>query len=110
MPALNRSISIPRPRLAELALLIAIGLPFLFAGLGFDFLDPGEGLYGTVPAEMVAGGDWVFPHFDGLPYLEKPPLYYWLAATAMAASPISAPRSPRHSHISLADRVIPAAS
>ncbi len=65
-------------------MLVAIGLPFLFLALGFDFLDPGEGLYGTIPAEMVARGDWILPHFDGLPYLEKPPLYFWLTAAGFA--------------------------
>jgi 4-amino-4-deoxy-L-arabinose transferase-like glycosyltransferase len=68
----------------QLAALLAVSLPFLFLGLGFDFLDPGEGLYGTIPGEMVAGGDWVYPHFNGLPYLEKPPLYFWLAAATLA--------------------------
>jgi 4-amino-4-deoxy-L-arabinose transferase-like glycosyltransferase len=73
-----------RPPWSELALLISICLPFLFIGLGISFLDPGEGLYGTIPSEMLARGDWIFPHFDGLPYLEKPPLYFWLTAATMA--------------------------
>ncbi len=69
---------------AEFALLLAICLPFLFFKLGFPFLDMGEGLYGTVASEMLRGGDWVFPHFNGLPYLEKPPLYFWLSAATLA--------------------------
>ncbi len=32
---------------------------------------------------MEQGGDWVLPRFDGLPYLEKPPLYFWLGALAL---------------------------
>src|SRR5512137_1789116 len=67
-----------RTRRGEVVLLLAICLPFLL--LGLDFLDPGEGLYGTIPSEMLACGDWILPHFNGLPYLEKPPLYFWLAA------------------------------
>ena len=73
-----------RTRRREVALLLAICLPFLLLGLGLDFLDPGEGLYGPIPSEMLACGDWILPHFNGLPYLEKPPLYFWLAAATLA--------------------------
>jgi len=37
----------------------------------------------TVASEMAAGGDWLVPHMNGEPRLEKPPLYYWSAAAAM---------------------------
>ena len=29
---------------------------------------------------MLAGGDWIIPHLNGLEYLEKPPLQYWATA------------------------------
>ncbi len=75
-------------RFAGLALLLAVSLPFLFFGLGVSFLDPDEGLYGAIAREMLTGGDWVFPHVNGLPYLEKPPLYFWLTAlTVWLAGP-----------------------
>ena len=31
---------------------------------------------------MLAGGDWTVPHFNGLPYLDKPVLFFWLVAGA----------------------------
>lgn len=63
---------------AELALVLAISAPLLFAGLGLPFLDPDEGLYADITRTMVTTGDWTVPRFNGLPYLEKPPLYFWL--------------------------------
>ena len=72
-----------RVSLGDLGLLLVVSVPFLFVGLGFSFLDQGEGLYGTIPAEMFACGDWILPHFNGLPYLEKPPLYFWLTAAML---------------------------
>lgn len=66
-------------------LLVAIGVPLLFTGLGLSFLDPDEGLYGDIAREMLARRDWVLPRFNGLPYLEKPPLYFWLSAAALWA-------------------------
>jgi 4-amino-4-deoxy-L-arabinose transferase-like glycosyltransferase len=69
-----------RTRSAELILLLAVSLPFLFFGLGLSFLDPDEGLYAEVAREMLSRRDWVLPRFNGLPYLEKPPLHFWLTS------------------------------
>lgn len=66
-------------------LLLSLGVPLLFLGLGPTFLDPDEGLYADIAGRMVASGDLVVPRFNGLPYLEKPPLYFWLSAAALAA-------------------------
>jgi 4-amino-4-deoxy-L-arabinose transferase-like glycosyltransferase len=63
-----------------LALLLVLSAPFLFTKLSMPFLDPDEGLYATISLEMARDGDWVLPHANGLPYLEKPPLYFWLTA------------------------------
>jgi hypothetical protein len=42
-------------------------------------------MYAEVPREMVATGDWVTPHANGVRYLEKPPLLYWLTAASYEA-------------------------
>ncbi len=67
-----------------LLILLASGF-FIFWGLGsFDLLDPDQGMWGTIAQEMVRGGDWITPHFDGVRYLEKPPLYFWLTALTLS--------------------------
>lgn len=50
---------------------------------GRPLYDPDEGRYAEIPREILAGGDWLIPHLDGLVYLEKPPLQYWLSALAL---------------------------
>lgn len=61
-------------------MLLALGILLFVPKLGMPLLDPDEGLYAEIAREMVTRGDWILPHVNGLPYLEKPPLYFWLTA------------------------------
>lgn len=38
----------------------------------------GEAMYALIPKEMLASGSWLTPTLNGAPYLDKPPLLYWL--------------------------------
>ena len=54
-------------------------LIIFFVGLGrYPLLDNNEGLYAQIPWEMLQSGNFLIPHLDGVPYIEKPPLLYWL--------------------------------
>ena len=68
-----------------LLLFAAVGLLF---GLGLGarpYLTPSEARYIEIPRQMLATGDWLTPRINGVPYFEKPPLFYWMQATAMRA-------------------------
>jgi len=38
----------------------------------------GESIYALIPKEMLAAGSWFTPILNGVPYLDKPPLLYWI--------------------------------
>jgi 4-amino-4-deoxy-L-arabinose transferase-like glycosyltransferase len=58
---------------------------FLYGLGGFPLRDNNEGLYAEIAREMLADGNWIVPHLNGVPYIEKPPVLYWLQALAMGA-------------------------
>jgi 4-amino-4-deoxy-L-arabinose transferase-like glycosyltransferase len=65
------------------ALLLALVLALLVLRLGaVPLLGPDEPRYARVAVEMHRAGEWVTPTLQGRPWLEKPPLYYWLAGSA----------------------------
>jgi 4-amino-4-deoxy-L-arabinose transferase-like glycosyltransferase len=62
------------------ALLLLVILPavVLYPCLAFPLFEPDEGRYAEIPREMLERGEWVVPYLQGEPYLDKPPLFYWL--------------------------------
>lgn len=65
-------------------------LALFFGALFFGTLwvrplgNPDEGRYSEIPREMLAEGDWILPRLNGVLYFYKPPLPYWLHASAMS--------------------------
>jgi len=61
--------------------LTLVGLALFFHRLGAPgLMDPDEGRYAEIAREIFVLRDWLIPHLNLLPYLEKPPLVYWLTA------------------------------
>ncbi|MCU1294235.1 MAG: Polymyxin resistance protein ArnT [Bryobacterales bacterium] len=44
-------------------------------------MDDVDGTQGQIAKTMLQTGNWVTAHLDGVPYLEKAPLKYWITAT-----------------------------
>ncbi|HJZ57076.1 MAG TPA: glycosyltransferase family 39 protein [Gemmataceae bacterium] len=69
-----------RIRAGSLLILLLLPAALLYPTLGFHLLEPDEGRYAQIPKEMLRSGEWVVPTLQGEPYLDKPPLMYWLVA------------------------------
>ena len=67
---------------ASLAIAIAFAV-FASTGITRHGLFDNEGRYAEVAREMLADEDWVSPQMDGTLFLNKPPLMFWLAASAI---------------------------
>ncbi len=61
------------------------GFLFFFGLSYFGLIGADEPRYAQVAREMLARHDWVTPVLGGVPWLEKPPLFYWQAMLAYAA-------------------------
>jgi 4-amino-4-deoxy-L-arabinose transferase-like glycosyltransferase len=77
-----RSPRLPRSVWLVLAASLACSLALACT---FPLVDPDEGRNAEVATEMAAGGDVIVPHLAGVPYLDKPPALFALAALAIRA-------------------------
>ena len=67
----------------DIAILL-LALIVTLLGLGsYGLYEPHEGHFAMVGQEMIWRNDWITPYLNGSPYLNKPPLLYWLIATAI---------------------------
>jgi len=72
----------------KLILVLCLGL-LIRVGVGAlaPITDPTEGRYALISQEMAASGDWVTPKLwiegEQVPYLGKPPLFFWTTALSI---------------------------
>lgn len=68
--------------LPELGLTLLALTVFFFHLGSYGLWEADEPRYAEIAREMVAGGNYLIPHLNYVPYIEKPPLLYWLTALA----------------------------
>lgn len=61
--------------------LVLTALAFKLAA--YPLLDPDEGRNAEIAREMYHQGDWLVPHLNGAPYVDKPVLYFAAGAALM---------------------------
>ncbi len=72
------------PSVLALSVLMLVAGFLLFRGLAYPLIEPDEGRYAEIAREMWVSGEWIIPQFHHEPYLDKPPLFYWLCAGSYA--------------------------
>src|SRR5437667_7123152 len=64
-----------------IAVLAVLSYALFFYGLGsIGLVGPDEPRYAAIAREMLITRDYITPRLYGIPWFEKPPLMYWLAA------------------------------
>lgn len=72
-----------------LLLFIFIYFAFYFGFSVYALENMNEGLYAEIAREMLVSGNYLVPHLNFVPYLEKPPMLYWLIALSYKVFGIS---------------------
>jgi 4-amino-4-deoxy-L-arabinose transferase-like glycosyltransferase len=75
----------PARRTVMSMILLAVASLLLFINLNYALIEPDESRYAQIALEMHESGDWLVPRLGGEPYLDKPPLLYWLMATSYSS-------------------------
>ena len=82
--------NVTSPRLAWAALLLIFFAVYVGAMFSPALLDDADATHAEAAREMAASGDWVTLHINGVRYLEKAPLMYWISAASFKMFGVSA--------------------
>jgi 4-amino-4-deoxy-L-arabinose transferase-like glycosyltransferase len=79
-----------KTRLSAILILLFVPALLLYPTLNFHLFEPDEGRYAEIPREMLLRGELVVPYLQSEPYLDKPPLLYWLVMLSYQLLGVSA--------------------
>jgi 4-amino-4-deoxy-L-arabinose transferase-like glycosyltransferase len=63
-------------------MIVVVASIYLFTATRRAILDDGDALYAHIGQQMAKSGDWVTPYANGVRFLDKPPMMYWLMASS----------------------------
>jgi 4-amino-4-deoxy-L-arabinose transferase-like glycosyltransferase len=78
-------------RARPLLTLAALAALVCFVGISNELWTPDEPRVAEIGREMWRSRSWVVPRLDGEPFLEKPPLYWWVQSAVFSAAGRSSP-------------------
>jgi 4-amino-4-deoxy-L-arabinose transferase-like glycosyltransferase len=67
---------------AILLLLLLVSTVYIGAATSRAIFDDGDALYSHIAKQMAMTGDWVTPYANGVRFLDKPPVLFWVAAVS----------------------------
>ena len=77
-------------RRTHILILLALALGIYVGTSGWPpLLDSSDASHAEAAREMLVNHHWIILHIDGIRYLEKPPLHYWLVAISYAIFGVS---------------------
>lgn len=106
-PALGAQPTLSARRHQLLFVSAALALSVLPGLVGHDPWKQDETYITEIVRHMLDSGDWTVPTMAGVPFMEKPPLYYWVAALCGA---LFSPLLPLHDGARLASGIFVSAS
>jgi len=72
-----------RDAVGVIAIVVVTGLFLAALAPAMQLWDRDEPFYARVAVEMLRGGNWMVPTFNGEVFPDKPPLVYWMMAVGM---------------------------
>src|SRR6476619_6490192 len=83
--SIESTVSRPRSRFDELIVLLVAAVVFLGCIISPpSLMDDVDAVQAQIGRNMLDSGDWVTARLDGIAYLEKSPLKYWMIAVSFA--------------------------